>query len=222
MARLHADPYHNLFTQNTGQRLLKLLSSRYLRHKLALIAYENTHPDTPWLTQASIERLESYLQPGHLIFEWGSGKSTAWFANRVKYVTSIEHNPAWHAHVSTQLFARGLTNVDLRLVPEAVYSNQIQAFPDHTFDLVLVDALCRDLTFLESMPKVKPGGWIIFDNVNWYLPSTSRTPASRSLKDGPASSGFAEVLERVANWECVWTTNGVNDTAIFIKPDVTH
>ena len=34
----------------------------------------------------------------------------------------------------------------------------------------------------------------------------------------PATAGWAEFLDKVAAWRCIWTTNGVWDTVIWIKP----
>ncbi len=215
---LHADPYGDLLAARTSERLRKLLSPHYLLDKLALLAHERLHPDEPWLTRDAVRLLEGYLSPAHAGFEWGSGNGSAWFARRCGSLVSVEHHRGWSQQVQARLRAEGLHHVDHRFVEEAHYTSVIDTFADAHFDFILVDGLFRDEAFLRSLPKLKPGGWLIFDNANWYLPSASRTPHSRSLEDGPASPGFAEVARRIQGWPLTWTSNGVNDTAIYVKP----
>jgi predicted O-methyltransferase YrrM len=218
---VNADPYDNLFTSHTGERLRKLLSPRYLTAKAQLTLYEWTHPGAPWLTRHAIELIEEHLRPDHIAFEWGSGNGSPWLARRCRALTSVEHHQGWYEHVRSRLAAGRLHNVDYRIVNEAIYPKAIDPFPEEHFDFILVDGLLRDLALLASIPKLKPGGWLVFDNVNWYLPSSSRTPHSRSFADGPATPEFAEAMERVRGWHVIWTSNGVNDTAIFEKPGAT-
>jgi serine acetyltransferase len=217
-AWLHIDPYGNLFEDRPKERLKKALSPRYLANKLALIGYENAHPYHPWITRAAIAHLEEYLCAERRGFEWGSGRGSVWLAQRSQSLVSVEHHAEWYRSVSCLLKQHGLQNVDYRFVNESDYTDTITEFPKGHFDYVLVDGLLRDKAFLNSIPKVKTGGWIILDNANWYLPSDSRTPQSRSFRSGPASEGWQDVRERVCDWRTIWTTNGVNDTAIFIKP----
>src|SRR5262245_58674086 len=51
----------------------------------------------PWLTHPAIEWLDSVIGPDDTVFEWGSGASTAWFAQRAKSVVSVEHDQTWIA-----------------------------------------------------------------------------------------------------------------------------
>jgi hypothetical protein len=215
------DPYGNLFSENTGTRLRKLLSPRYVYGKLALAARERLRPNEPWITADAIRHLEGFLTPDRRGFEWGSGKGSLWFAQRSRSLVSVEHNAQWYERVRRAFAEAGVANIDYRLVKDQLepYTSAIGEFPDGHFDYVLVDGLFRDHAFLKSIPKVKPGGWIVFDNVNWYLPSDSRTPHSRSRADGPDGPVFAEVADRIRAWRTIWTTNGVNDTAIFVTPE---
>lgn len=215
---LHLDPYRNLFSDHTAARLAKALSPRYAVSRLALTLYEVAHPDLPWLTRDAIRWLEGNLSRSQRGFEWGSGTGTAWLAQRTGSLVSVEHSPAWHERVRSHLERLRIDNVDYRLVAEPDYVATMREFPEDHFDWVLVDGLFRDEALLASLPRVRPGGFVIFDNVNWYLPSESRTPHSRSLRDGPATSLFAAAAMELAGWHSIWTTNGVNDTALFLRP----
>lgn len=68
--------------------------------------------------------------------------------------------------------------------------------------------------------KIKSGGIVIVDNINWYLPAPHKTcsPASRSRTDGPATVAWEQFSLAVDHWRSVWTTNGVWDTALWQKP----
>ena len=215
-----ADPYENLAYEGTWPRLKKVLLPRYVASKLALLVYQSSHPGEPWLTADAIRRLEGFLTPAMRGLEWGSGEGSVWLARRSASLVSVEHSPVWHAKVTARLAAAALTQVDYRLVEadEGRYTSVVDDFPDEHFDYVLVDGLYRDAALLKSLPKVRRGGWLVFDNANWYLPSTSRTPHSRSTADGPTTEGFARACERLRPWQAIWTTNGVNDTVIFVKP----
>ncbi|PYQ19953.1 MAG: hypothetical protein DMF81_20200 [Acidobacteria bacterium] len=218
LSRVHADPYGNLFSENTGPRLHKALSPRYVWSKLAVILYEKRHPRHPWINRRAIDLLGGHLRPVHRGFEWGSGVGTCWLARRSRSLVSVEHHAGWYVRVKRQLEAERLPNVDYRLVAELDYVEAMSEFPDCYFDYVLVDGLFRDHALLRSIPRLKPGGWLVFDNANWFLPSDSRTPHSRRPRDGPASELFSQAARRLTGWGTVWTTDGVNDTAVFVKP----
>src|SRR5881296_3104277 len=88
---------------------------RYIVNRIQLLIHERTHPDSPWLSQAMIEILGSWLQPQHQGLEWGSGRSTLWFAQRVNHLISIEHDESWYRSIDSQLKKTKLGNVDYRL-----------------------------------------------------------------------------------------------------------
>src|SRR5882724_5296346 len=49
----------------------------------------------PWLSFAATRFLERQLKPAGRVFEWGSGNSTIFFAERVAEVVSVEYDSAW-------------------------------------------------------------------------------------------------------------------------------
>jgi hypothetical protein len=215
---LNLDPYHNLLEYETRARLTKALSPSYVWSKLTTRLYELRHPKDPWITRDAIVIVDGLLRATDHGLEWGSGNGSLWFGERVASLTSVEHNPVWYERMAPRITAAGLTNVRYLLVREADYTSPIDGFADESLDFVLVDGLFRDQTFERSIPKVKAGGFIIFDNVNWHLPSDSTTPHSRSRQDGPETPLWGKVLDEIAPWRRIWTTNGINDTAIFFKP----
>jgi len=192
------------------------------------------HPDAPWLTAEATRMLDAWLQPDHVGIEWGSGRSTRWFAQRVGHLLSVEHHAGWHAAVSEQLAADGIANVDYKLLPcepERVetpewitfmfasdYVRAADTFEPRSLDFALVDGMYRSACALAVLPKLRPGALLIVDNVNWFLPSTSRAPSSRGVTDSPLSPTWERFANAVSGWEMQWTENGVADTAIWTAP----
>jgi predicted O-methyltransferase YrrM len=208
---------------------------RYKRHWTPLYAYnrirlmqcERAHPDDPWLTPESVRLLTSMLRPSDRGVEFGSGRSTIWFAERVGHLTSVEHCEEWYTTVSNTLKRRELTNVDYILAPRdqpdelggnSAYTRTARAFADESIDFALVDGLYREHVTKLVMPKVRTGGFIIVDNANWFLPSRTRSPSSRTFQLGPNGPVWADLAKDLAGWRSIWTSSGVTDTAIFLKP----
>jgi predicted O-methyltransferase YrrM len=198
-------------------------TARYVLDRSRNIISNFAHPNWPWLTPKAVELLKQRLTPADSVFEWGAGRSTLWLARRVSHVTSIEHHPRWFERVRIQAGRQRLTNISLKLVPDSEcllgaghYVNPI--YEDAAFDLILVDGLHRQSCALAAVNKIKAGGMIVVDNANWYLPSPSRSPASRASNQGPASCEWAAFARQVAGWRVSWTSNGVTDTAIWFAP----
>jgi hypothetical protein len=237
---MHWDPA--FFSPRAAQNLdvshlmrpIQLLRPRYVADRVRLAMHQKLHPDAPWLTAEATRRLDDWLLPTHVGIEWGSGRSTIWFAQRVKYLVSVEHHAGWHAAVSDSLEKAGLHSVDYRLhpceperieTPEWIaamfasdYVRAVDTFGPQSIDFALVDGMYRSACALAVLPKLRPGGRLIVDNVNWFLPSGSRAPSSRGVRDEPLSPTWVEFQVAVADWKQEWTENGVADTAIWIAP----
>jgi predicted O-methyltransferase YrrM len=200
---------------------------RYVYHRVREMRYQRSHPDAPWLTPAAIRLLGGLLRPTDRGAEFGSGRSTVWFASRVAALTSVEHDNEWHATVSARLKERGLDNVEYILALEdqpmerggdSAYARTALGFADDSLDFALVDGHYRDYSAKFILPKLRPGGMLIIDNVNWYLPCESKAPNSRTAQTGPATKVWTEVWQQLRAWPTIWTSSGVWDTAIFLRP----
>ena len=191
------------------------------------MVYQRRHPAAPWLTPEAIRLLGSLLLPSDRGLEFGSGRSTVWFAQRVGHLTSVEHDRDWHSVMSSRLKELNLGNVDYVCIPldapaeqgsDSRYARIAQDFAAESLDFVLVDGAYREHAARYALPAIKPGGMLIIDNVNWFLPSATRSPASRTDGLGPNGPVWAEIAQELAAWRRLWTSSGVWDTAIFIKP----
>jgi predicted O-methyltransferase YrrM len=100
------------------------------------------------------------------------------------------------------------------------YARAIEPFEGGALDFVLVDGIRREECARAALSKIAPGGLLVIDNANWFLPSRSRSPNSRRPRgaDAHASPIWREVAEALEGWRRIWTSNGVTDTAIWIRP----
>lgn len=214
---------HNPLNAKRRMRRFNHWTPRYVWARSQNLISHHVHHDWPWLTPAAVGILETWLRPTDDVFEWGSGRSTLWIAQRAHTVKSIETSEEWLARVRRMAKRKRLRNIDLRLADSRQNPRARAAYlgflgQGSLFDLVVVDALYRDDCALAALEHLKPAGLLLIDNINWYLPSNSRSPASRRREDGPASPAWARFARRVETWRQIWTSDRVTDTAIWVKP----
>jgi len=158
--------------------LKQVINPVYVVRRLKLALYEAQHPGEPWMAQRAIRVIEDYLRPSDHGFEFGSGRSTLWFARRVKHLVSIEQDAKWVAHVKTELTKANIHNVDYRHInveeggtsPQDIdkpYVLAISDEPDDSLDFVVVDGHYRQACILSAKSKLKIGGMLVLDNSNW-------------------------------------------------------
>lgn len=203
-------------------RSIRHWSLRYARDKVHLLIYERTHPDAPWLTADAVEFLNVWLQPAHTGLEWGAGRSTAWLARRVATLTSVESDVRWHDRVQGQIAAQALTNVTLLLMAadSPDYPGVVERFPDVSLDFALVDGVnaTRADCVAAVLPKIRPGGLCVIDDIQRFFPSDSHSPEAIPAHGAPATSQWAQLAQVLQLWKPMWTTNGIKDTALYRKP----
>jgi len=189
---------------------------------LKLTVYQIVHPGAPWLTPLAVAFLDDWLQPEHTGLEWGAGRSTLWFANRVDRLISIEHDRNWYSRVQTKLLSRPRNNVTLVLASpdEDEYLRPARELEDESVDFALVDGISalRDRCAECAIPKIRPGGLLILDDVHRYLPSGSRAPLALPIGAEPASACWGRVIDMVASWDLIETSSGVTDTGMLRRP----
>jgi predicted O-methyltransferase YrrM len=215
-------PLDTLALQCLGRRISHL-TPRYAFDLANLRAFELRYPDAPWLTPAAVAILDSALRSSDRGLEYGSGRSTLWFARRTAHLISVECDLDWYARIQSQLTTFGRDDrVDYRYIPadeanqddpaRTIYLSVAEDLSERSLDYILIDGVYRDQCALRSVDLLKAGGVLIIDNANWFLPNRSHSPMSvRSF----ASSGWQEFLARVSTWRLVWTSSGVTDTALW-------
>jgi len=185
-------------------RPIRHLTPRYIWNRIIEKLYRRTHPDVAWLTPDANEILDGILCKEDRGVEFGSGRSTVWFAKRIAFLDSVElhlrdsdHDPSVSGYVHVA-----------------------DDFEKESLDFALVDGIYREYCARAVLEKLKPGGMLIIDNVNLYLPCESVAPNSVPLDGKPVTPVWQEVYDVIHPWRTIWTSNGVSDTAIFFKPCV--
>jgi len=101
----------------------------------------------------------------------------------------------------------------------------LESLTDQTIDVALVDGGPRSFCTMTLIPKLRPGGLLILDDVHNFLPSQSESPnAFRNPANIPVKSingaalNWRDVFQQIQSWRRLWLSNGVRDTAVFFKP----
>src|SRR3989344_7035535 len=116
----------------------------------------------PWITYPTIEFLNERLDKKMKVFEYGSGNSTMWWAERVKSVISVEYDMKWYEKVKNTL----PKNAELIYVPLGIEYAQAILNSKQKFDVVMVDGRMRIECAKNSVSKLSAGGVIVWDNTD--------------------------------------------------------
>lgn len=181
--------------------------------------------DVPWITPEAIERLSTLLRPTDHGLEFGAGGSTIWLARRCATVRSVDGFAFWHDQLAARIERERIANITLTLVSadelgyesaahRDAYVNVYPELEPGSLDWVFVDGEYRDQTAARGIDLLKPGGLLVLDDANSFVPSGTRSTWKVTR---PASPLWAEVMEKISDWRVIWTTNGVSDTAIWTK-----
>lgn len=183
-------------------------------HRLRYWVWERLHPDEPWLTPGAVAFLQANLRPDMTGVEWGSGRSTRWYAAHLRQLLSVEHHSGWYERVKADLEKAGVRNVDYRSIPLShpegegtvphyepmpPYVAVVRELPEASLGLVVVDGHYRQACVREALPRLQPGGLLLVDD-SGMLPSLAEwgVPA-----DWPIASH---------------TSNGLKTTTVWRKP----
>ena len=138
----------------------------------------------PWWTYKAIDVVDAWLsaRPRPIrIFEYGSGASTLWLADRADSVISVEHHVGF-SHVIGPVLAKR-KNVEF-LVVEAKstphptigshkpghagldFSEYVETIDrvGGLFDVVVIDGRAREACLRAAIPHLAPGGLVVYDN----------------------------------------------------------
>jgi len=206
------------FIINKFKKRFGYWTPRYIYNRINLMLDEFLHPERPWLTKEAVLLLERLLKPDDIGLEFGSGRSTIWFAERVKKLISTEHDNFWFEKINKKLKEKELINkVDYKLKNENNYLDILNDIKDNSVDFVLIDGLQRDVCASKIIPKLNSGGLLIIDNINWFIPSKSYSPNSK--RDNNFESKIWQNIweKEIKDWRKIWTSNGVTDTLIAFK-----
>jgi hypothetical protein len=116
----------------------------------------------PWMTYPAIRFLERRLSNSLEVFEFGSGNSTLWWAERVSRIDSCEHDAQWYEKTRAGL-PRNASLTHLLLEPDGDYCRAAEA-TQSKYDIVVIDGRDRVNCAKRSLDSLKPAGVFIWDN----------------------------------------------------------
>lgn len=139
----------------------------------------------PWWTFEATDQVQLHLNSVRdpRVFEWGSGASTLWLAERATEVHAVEHDAGWADRVrqaapgnvtvttvtpvavangepAVRSARAGNTGLDFK-----AYAEAITGVPGY-FDLIVIDGRARESCLPLALERLAPGGLIVFDNVD--------------------------------------------------------
>jgi hypothetical protein len=161
--------------------------------------WERANPDKPWMCPGTIQFCQDHLSQSMRALEFGSGRSTRWFASLVGQLISVEHNAEWYGVVKQQLADAGVSNVDYRHVPlnhpesegeRAEYAPVpdyvavADGVADRSLDFAVVDGHYRTHCIRHLVPKMVPNGYLLVDDINlWPSPDVLPIPPGWRVVD---------------------------------------
>lgn len=166
---------------------------KYIRDSI-LSKKTATERGLPWFSYGAIDYLEGNLTGGEVVYEFGSGGSTLWFADRVRRVVSIENDEQWLSRVCKALNAKAARNSEL-VYAEADFTNPetfaesdfANALPVGGADIIVVDSYdyqpphpLRPILFRKAEERINPGGIIIVDD-SWRYPTLRETTRAKTV-----------------------------------------
>lgn len=116
----------------------------------------------PWVTYSFIDFIKDRLNKKQTVFEYGSGSSTLFYAQRVAKVVSVEHDENWfNKIVNTK--PQNADMIFTKLVRGGEYSKKAALLGEH-FDIIIVDGRDRVNCCKESIQALSPQGVMVLDD----------------------------------------------------------
>jgi len=115
----------------------------------------------PWWPRDVINYINAILQPTFDCFEWGSGRSSKWLADRVKSLITIDNNQEWTDSIPD------MPNIEKHCLNlKSGYAEAIvtHSKKDRKYDFIFVDGRNRVACIKAAKPFLKEGGFLMLDN----------------------------------------------------------
>lgn len=125
----------------------------------------------PWYTLPCLEEISKWDLKDKIVWEFGGGNSTLWWAKKCKHVYTVESNWQWWDYVYKKSEELGIHNLDCELreinegdqVRKEEYTRALFKYPNP--DIVIVDGILRNECLEVGIEVLgNKGGHIIADN----------------------------------------------------------
>lgn len=126
----------------------------------------------PWYVKSFLDVLKTWDLSDKIVFEYGLGYSTIWWAKNCKSLSGVDNSLNWISEVDVYLKDLGLhSKANLFYVPvEDADCNTANNYVISTIiatptpDIIVIDGCFRDESIITAIEAIKPGGIIICDN----------------------------------------------------------
>ena len=125
-------------------------------------AFDSNNKPLPWATYSYIEFVKKYLKKNMIVFEYGSGNSTCFYAELTSKVITIEHDSNWYNKVKNAM-PQNVEIVFKKLEYGGEYANYINQ-TNSNYDLIVIDGRDRVNCIKNSISKLNTNGVIVLDD----------------------------------------------------------
>lgn len=185
--------------------------------------YRRMHPNTPFYTPQATRMIEGLMDRSWNVFEWGSGRSSLWYAERAGKYFCVEHDRGWYNKTAAMMNQNLVAEVEMIYSPQLQedgqffweqdwphykslgrppgkpsfrkYMAEIDRFPDGYFDCIVLDGRERLGCAFHAVPKLKQSGILVLDD---------------SLR-----RRYRDIFAMLGNWHTSRTNFGLLQTTVF-------
>lgn len=159
------DAIHKAFKWTGISAYAQLLFDSPLRDRRWFETFDGAPTDAagdplPWMPYCFIDFLSDRIKPSFSVFEYGSGFSTRWYAERVDRVVAIEDDPEWCQRVDAILPA----NAEVTHSTDIEYPSAIDEYGQ--FEIIVIDGKRRSECAAAAVNHLTSDGIIIWDDTN--------------------------------------------------------
>ncbi|HMB97593.1 MAG TPA: hypothetical protein VKM36_03865 [Balneolaceae bacterium] len=116
----------------------------------------------PWFTYGAIELLEERIPASAIVFEYGCGWGTQWWAEKTEAVDAVEHDIIWYEEITAKL----PENVRVWYRELGIdYENAISE-SGRIYDIIVVDGKNRTACCEKSLLHLAENGVFILDDTD--------------------------------------------------------
>ena len=134
----------------------------WINSYLLKMPVDNKNKPLPWVTYPFIDFIEDRLDTTMKVFEYGSGNSTLWYADRVAVVIAVEHDKFWYDKVLNTMPDNVTLNYQ-EIDKSGIYAEFAKNL-NISFDIVIVDGRERIDCIKNAVDAIHSSGIIILDD----------------------------------------------------------
>jgi hypothetical protein len=164
---------------------------------------DRSNKPLPWVTYPFIQFIAERLKNTMSVFEFGSGNSTLYYANKAATVDSVDHDKFWFDKIKSSM----PSNVNL-FYCESTNEDDYCHYPAKTnkqYDVIIIDGIDRVNCCINNIGALKPAGVMILDD-------------AERKEYGPALNSLAEKgFKKIDFWGIAPAINYLKCTTIFYR-----